>query len=129
MSRFSWEIARQLARDAFRYRVKDYASPEEQIIAEERADTERSAPLVGNEHKLLDALRAAEKIYDEWLDEFLCLQNVRKLNATFSSDCQKLATDLERALLCWEQMENNQLELAGRAPTNKKNRFDVSTNS
>jgi hypothetical protein len=128
MSRFSNEIARKLALNAFRYRVRDYDSPEEQS-EEEQAKGEFSAPLMGKENKLLDALRVAEKIYDDCLEEFLCLQKIRELNSSFPVNCQRLATHLERTLLCWERMGDSQLELTFRAsdckhPKETVQRFD-----
>ncbi|WP_029583846.1 hypothetical protein [Bradyrhizobium sp. URHD0069] len=105
MSRFSDEIARQLARDTFTYRIKHYASPTEQ------AEAESPGPLVGKEDELLHALQAAEQIYDQFLEEFLCLEKMRALDAAMPKRCEELATHLERALSCWSEMAGRQLEL------------------
>jgi hypothetical protein len=114
MSRFSNEIARRLAKNAFRYRVSEHASPEEQA-EKEQANGECSAPLLAKQDELLDALLAAENIYDQCLQEFLCLQKVRELNSSFPINCQTLKTHLERALACWERMGDSQFELTLRA--------------
>jgi hypothetical protein len=92
MSSFTLEHARGLAENTFRFRPDKFETPDQQ-----RWCGEADRPLLGNEKRLLDALRAGEQRYLECKAEIESIRQLRKSDAELPQRCAAITEDLQKA--------------------------------
>jgi hypothetical protein len=89
MSKFTMEEARRLAALTFRYLPQHFDTPDKQI-QEGKADR----PLLGKEDKLLVALQAGERRYNDCYKEVETIKALRKSDRELPARCATLAAQL-----------------------------------
>src|SRR5204863_1470091 len=96
MSRFDLNIAAELAKQSYRFRVDD--------SAQEREGAMRTSPLLDKEQRLLEVLQGAEETFDEWETLGPARRRQQDLTAKLPKDCERLLNYLKQVTDCWSEM-------------------------
>jgi hypothetical protein len=108
MSNFTIQDARRLASLTFRYEPKHFDSPDRQIQA-----GEADRPLLGKEDKLLEALKAGERRYNDCYLEVETIRALRRSDRELSARCATLAaqlSDIKCKLIHLDDVSRNELD-------------------